>query len=187
MSPTQSHIESRIVIVPYNPLWPEFYAAERAAIIESTEAVFIEIEHIGSTSVPGLAAKPIIDIMASVNDLESVLAQTDKLARIGYADHHTDMPNRLLFHKHAPERGYSVHLHIVTADTWDTRNERLLRDYLLGHPEAARAYGDLKQRLAVQYADDRAGYTRAKTQFVQDVVDRARDARGLPRVDVWEE
>lgn len=79
----------------------------------------------------------------------------------------------------------SHHLHVVTTETWMTRNERLLRDHLVTHPEAVQAYGDLKRRLAAQglVGED---YTRAKTALIQDLVDAARDARGLPRVAVWE-
>lgn len=96
------------------------------------------------------------------------------------------MPERLFFRRSAPEIGCAFHLHLVTASSWRERNERLLRDYLLTHPDDAQAYGRLKKHLASTYADDGLAYTKAKTTFIQSLVDRARDARGLPRVDVWE-
>ncbi len=141
MSSAPNQPESPIVIVPYNPRWPDIYQAERAAIVGATGSLFIAIEHIGSTSIPGLAAKPIIDMMASVTDLESAYAQANRLAAVGYVDEHTDMQHRILFGKRVPERGYSVHLHVVTADTWDTRNERLLCDYLRRHSRWHRHMG----------------------------------------------
>jgi GrpB-like predicted nucleotidyltransferase (UPF0157 family) len=70
---------------------------------------------------------------------------------------------------------------------WPERNERLLRDYLRAHPPAAQAYGELKQQLALTYAHDSLAYTKAKTAFIQSIMDQARDQLGLPRVDVWEE
>lgn len=80
----------------------------------------------------------------------------------------------------------SHHLHIVTADTFDTRNERLFRDHLLAHPAVAAEYGELKKRLAARETDGLA-YTKAKTDLIQRVVDSERTARGLPLVPVWEE
>jgi GrpB-like predicted nucleotidyltransferase (UPF0157 family) len=78
------------------------------------------------------------------------------------------------------------HLHVVAEDSWATRNERLLRDYLRSHPEQARRYGKLKQQLARDLGHGEA-YTRAKTELIQELVDAARAELGLPQVPVWEE
>jgi GrpB-like predicted nucleotidyltransferase (UPF0157 family) len=78
-------------------------------------------------------------------------------------------------------------LHIVELATWPERNERLMRDYLREHPEAARAYGALKSELALAFVGDSLAYTKAKTAFIQGIVDRARAERGLPVVNVWED
>jgi GrpB-like predicted nucleotidyltransferase (UPF0157 family) len=78
-------------------------------------------------------------------------------------------------------------LHIVERGTWDERHERLMRDYLLAQPHAAAAYSDLKIRLAREYAMDSLGYTKAKTAFIQDLVDKARAQLDLPSVNVWPE
>jgi GrpB-like predicted nucleotidyltransferase (UPF0157 family) len=84
----------------------------------------------------------------------------------------------------AGQRAY--HLHVVTTDTWDTRNQRLPRDYLRAHPEDARRYGELKQRLAAEQTGGDE-YTKAKTELIQELTDRARADRGLPPAPVWEE
>jgi GrpB-like predicted nucleotidyltransferase (UPF0157 family) len=87
--------------------------------------------------------------------------------------------------RRSKEDAQTYHLHIVEQSTWTMRHERLMRDYLLAHPEAASAYGDLKKRLAKDFAEDSRAYTRAKTGFIQDLMDKARAGIGLPSVDVW--
>jgi GrpB-like predicted nucleotidyltransferase (UPF0157 family) len=179
--------QDTITIADYDPAWPQIYAAERAPILAVAGPRLLALEHIGSTAIPGLCAKPIIDMMAAVAHLDDGAALIEPLAAHGYRLVETGMPGRLLLRKDVAERGVRVHLHIIELATWDTRNERLLRDYLLAHPEAAQAYGDLKRQLALAHAEDGFAYTKAKTGLIQSLVDRARDEHGLPRVDVWED
>jgi GrpB-like predicted nucleotidyltransferase (UPF0157 family) len=174
-----------IEVREYDPAWPGLAAAASRELEAALPGVFLELEHIGSTSVPGLAAKPIIDLMASVPSLDAVAAREDVLAALGYHRVETGMRERLFYPRDADGRR-THHLHVVTEATWDTRNERLLRDHLRAHPEAADAYGDLKRELATRIGDPDE-YTRAKTALVQDLVDAARASRGLPLVTVWEE
>lgn len=147
---------------------------------------FLRLEHIGSTSVPGLAAKPVIDMMATVRRLQDGLAARTALAELGYQLVETGMPDRLFFQRRDSSGASTHHLHVVGEDTWATRNERLLRDHLREHPEQARGYGELKEQLSRDLGSGEA-YTRAKTALIQELVDAARDALGLPRVPVWEE
>ncbi len=175
-----------IHIVDDDANWPRLYAAERELILQATDSVFAAIEHIGSTAIPGLPAKPIIDMMAAVLNLDAGRAAVAPLGTLGYHLVETGMPNRLLLRKQT-SFGYGFNLHIVEYSTWAERNERLLRDYMLAHPDAVQAYGQLKQQLATAHANDGPAYTRAKTAFIQSIVDMARAARGLPNVSVWEE
>jgi GrpB-like predicted nucleotidyltransferase (UPF0157 family) len=171
-----------IEVVEYDEAWPVRAAAARADLISL--GVFDAVEHIGSTSVPGLAAKPIIDLMAAA-DLGAVAGREHDLADLGYHRFDARMSGRLFYVR--DENGQrAYHLHVVPADTWDTRNQRLLRDHLRAHPEDARRYAELKQRLAGEDADGDA-YTKAKTELIQELTDRARADRGLPSVPVWEE
>jgi GrpB-like predicted nucleotidyltransferase (UPF0157 family) len=186
MTGTPNRTTETVEVVPYDPAWPGIYAAERVLVLAAVGPRFVALEHMGSTSIPGLPAKPIIDMMAAIPSLHDGVALTALLATLGYQHIETSMPNRLFLRRHDPERGYVFHLHIVEHATWEERNERLLRDYLREHADVAAAYGALKQQLAAQYANDRPAYTKAKTAFIQSVVDQARDALGLPRVDVWE-
>jgi GrpB-like predicted nucleotidyltransferase (UPF0157 family) len=169
-----------IQVSDYDPAWPE---TARRAIDEVSAALpglLVAVEHIGSTAVPGLAAKPIIDLMAATPSLDAVVEGEEALADLGFRRVDNGMPDRLFYHRD----GY--HLHVVTAASWDNRNQRLLRDYLREHPADRDAYGRLKRELAATGGDADA-YTRAKTALIQRLVDAARTARGLPLVNVWEE
>lgn len=178
-----------IEIVDYDPAWPARFAAERGRLLSPAplRAVLREVEHVGSTAVPGQAAKPVIDIMAAVDDLGALGGALDALARLGYRRHETGMRARL-FLRREPEGGApAVHLHLVGLDTWPERKERLMRDHLREHPEDVRAHAELKRQLAAAFPDDPDAYTRGKTAFVQGVMDRVRAARGLPPQNVWED
>lgn len=154
-------------IEPYNREWPAAFLAERdlvAAVLHPWLAG--RIEHIGSTAVPGLAAKPIIDIMAPVRDLESSRAALPALQEIGYchAPYKTDVMHWLC--KPSPElRTHHLHLIPFESELWI---ERLaFRDLLLANASVARDYGALKRRLAAAHRDDRERYTEAKGPFIE--------------------
>ena len=165
--------------------WAELGRTTCALLADRLPDVLIEVEHIGSTSVPGLAAKPVIDLMGSVDDLDVVHAAEDRLAELGFRLVPTDMAERHFLQRFDPG-GTAFHLHIVAAYSWPTRNERLLRDHLRAHPEDRDRYAALKRELM-----DRLGpgeeYTRGKTALIQELTDKARADRGLPSVPVWED
>jgi GrpB-like predicted nucleotidyltransferase (UPF0157 family) len=172
-----------IEVVEYDEAWPVRAAAARAELMPL--GVFDAVEHIGSTSVPGLAAKPIIDLMAAAASLDQVAAAQDALAGLGYQFLDTGMPGRLFYYR--DENGQRAYqLHVVPPEGWDTRNERLLRDHLRAYPDDARRYAELKRRLAAEHTDG-TEYTKAKTELIQELTDRARTDRGLSSVPVWEE
>jgi GrpB-like predicted nucleotidyltransferase (UPF0157 family) len=173
-----------IEIADYDPRWPALAANAISELTDAFPGAFTRIEHFGSTSVPGLAAKPVIDLMAGVEDLTAAEALADKLAMLGYLPMDTGMSGRLFFHRDR-DGSRTHHLHVVPDATLDTRNEILLRDYLRRSPADAAQYGTLKRSLAAHSMDSLA-YTRAKTEFIQRIVDAARTERGLPLVSVWE-
>lgn len=174
-----------VTIVDYDPTWPDLFARRREVLLRVTGGRIVHIEHFGSTSVPGLAAKPIIDIVVAVRNVDTDgAALMATLAPMGYEFFDAGMSGRMLLTRY--EDGEDVeHLHIVPLERWDLMKERLMRDWLLAHPDARDRYATLKKDIA---AAGLAGldYTRAKTEFVQEIVDAARAARGLPSVDVWE-
>lgn len=171
-------------IVDYDPVWPVMAVAAMAELEQALPGVLTEMEHIGSTAVPGLAAKPIIDLMAAVGDLGTVERREDTMASLGYRRHFNGMVDRLLYVRGAA--GTRTHiLHVVTAESWPTRNQRILRDYLRTHPQDTQRYARLKRNLAATGIAS-GDYARAKTDLIQELTDRARAGRGLPPVPVWE-
>ncbi|MBF6327412.1 GrpB family protein [Nocardia transvalensis] len=173
-----------IIVVPYDPDWPRHAQAAITELTTALPGLFLDIEHMGSTSVPGLAAKPVIDLMASVSDLDEVVAREDNLAWLGYRREENGMSGRLFYPRDDATGQRTHHLHIVPAAEWDDQNERILRDHLLANPAAAAEYAALKQRLATETSDP-LEYTRRKTDLIQRLVDVARAERGLPLVPVW--
>jgi GrpB-like predicted nucleotidyltransferase (UPF0157 family) len=171
-------------ILDYDPDWPRQAAAAIDALQAAAPGLFAAIEHIGSTAVPGLAAKPVIDLMAAVPDLDMVRPHEHALAECGFRPHDNGMVDRLLYVRASGHVRTHI-LHVVTLDSWPTRNQRILRDHLRGHPEDAARYADLKR--AIVAAGTAPGeYARAKTALVQELTDRARAKRGLPPEPVWE-
>ncbi|GIH21176.1 GrpB family protein [Rugosimonospora africana] len=174
-----------IQVDDYDDRWPVLADAACRELTDALPGIFTVIEHIGSTAVPGLAAKAIIDLMAAVPTLGTMAAQEGMLASLGYQRYETGMPNRLFYFRNRGSRR-THHLHVVTIDTWPSRNERVLRDYLRSHPKEAARYAERKRQLLS--ADvDADSYTRAKTAVIQELTDRARTERGLPLSPVWEE
>jgi GrpB-like predicted nucleotidyltransferase (UPF0157 family) len=176
--------KTSVEVVAYDPRWPGIYETECENILAAISH-FLELEHIGSTAIPQQRAKPIIDMMAAVENLDDLGRTLETLHTLEYCVLEVGMKNRLFLRK---EKGGQVfHLHVVERSTWNERKERLMRAYLLSHPEAVEAYGKLKDELARQYKDDSLEYTKAKTAFIQDIADKIQDERGLPRVNVWED
>jgi len=176
-----------IEIAGYDPRWPQQAAAVARELAEALPGTFTRIEHVGSTSVPGLAAKPIIDLMAGVADLEAAAVElAAALPALRFVPQDNGMSGRLFFYR--DEDGRRVcHLHVVPDATLDTRNELLLRDLLRRRPDHAERYAALKRALAASNAGDSFAYTRGKTDLIQQLVDEARTAAGLDPVPVWEE
>ncbi|MBE1604286.1 GrpB family protein [Actinopolymorpha pittospori] len=176
--------ETSVHIVEYDPAWPTLAGDAVAELRATLPQEIVEIEHIGSTAVPGLAAKPVIDLMAATPDLETVSRREDALQDLGYRPHTNGMVDRLLYFRTAG--GVRTHiLHVVTLASWPTRNQRIFRDYLRNHPLDAQRYGQLKRAIATAGTpgDD---YTKAKTALIQEIVDRARTELGLLPEPVWE-
>ncbi len=161
-----------VEVVPYDPAWPGRFERERD-LLRRTIGPLVDggIHHVGSTAVPGLAAKPVIDVMVGVRSLDEARRSFDPLAEIGYCY----WPHRPWMHwfcKPSPaERTH--HLHLIEADHPQFAARLAFRDHLRGHPAATDAYAALKFELAARYRDDRDGYTEAKADFVRLVLERA--------------
>ena len=161
-----------IIIVDYDPLWPDLFEELRAPVVAALGDLAVSVEHIGSTAVPGLAAKPIIDMDVVVPSVADIPEAIVRLAILGYV-HRGDLgiPGREAFISPAGKPRH--HLYACALDSEELRRHRSFRDYLLTHPEDARAYETLKRAAARRFAEDRAAYNEAKTRFVEAVLQRA--------------
>lgn len=166
-----------VIIVEYDPEWPNHYESERARIMEAVGGEIGAIEHIGSTSVPGIYAKPIIDIMAAVKDSEAADGLLSTLSEIGYDDVTKIEDDAEWFYcLGRGSRSLYYHLHLVKAGSVHWRKHIVFRDYLRTNPETAREYCRLKMRLAEEYRTQRERYTESKTDFIERVVAEAKSS-----------
>jgi GrpB-like predicted nucleotidyltransferase (UPF0157 family) len=175
-----SPLLARIEIVPYDPSWPAAFEAEASRLRDALGALALRIDHHGSTSVPGLAAKPIIDIQISVADLQPLTAYGGPLERVGYVHvPHADDARCPFFHRPAAWP-HTHHVHVVAAGGEEERRTLLFRDFLRAHNSEARAYERLKRDLAIEMvgadSESREAYARAKTEFVERIVGLALSA-----------
>ena len=173
-----------LLVVPYDPHWPVEFETERNRIARALGAVARRIDHHGSTAVPGLDAKPIIDMQISVDRLKPMQHYADPLASLGYMHMpHPDDQRCPFFHR--PARWpHSHHVHVVETGGLEERRTLAFRDFLREHGDVARDYAALKRQLAGRYAADnpadREAYALAKSEFVERIV-RIALQRGYPR------
>jgi GrpB-like predicted nucleotidyltransferase (UPF0157 family) len=165
-----------VTIADYDPQWPILFESEKAAILSLIGHVVVAVEHVGSTAVPGLGAKPIIDIMVAVRYLADAQECVGPLQSIGYKyipEHEASIPERRFFRK-PPHGTRAFHLHMVklTSDFW--KRHLLFRDYLRTHRKEAQRYYQLKKELAAKFGLDRDAYTDAKASFIESVLCKAR-------------
>lgn len=168
-----------VEIVSYNSQWPKMAADEIKKIRDlfSINSI-IDIQHVGSTAIPGLSAKPIIDLQIAVESLTKIKRiAIENLKKLNYEYWHTNPdPERMFFVKGMPPFGEkrTHHVHIVEPTSKHWHEKILFRDYLIAHPEAIKEYEKLKQRLAMQYRYDREKYTTSKTDFIREILRRAK-------------
>lgn len=162
-----------IVVTRHNPVWFEVFETEAGHIKTILGDNCVTIHHIGSTAVPGLAAKPIIDIMPVVKSLEAVDLVAVKFEKIGYEYlGEFSIPGRRYLRKGGDERTHQIHI-FADSDTQNINRHIAFRDYLRTHTEARDEYAQLKKELAEKYPYDIDGYCNGKEQFVKEIELRA--------------
>lgn len=161
--------DAPVELVPYDPAWPARFAAEAAVLRERLKPWLAgEIEHVGSTAVPGLCAKPVIDIMAPVRSLDESRPAIEALRDLDYV-HFPYLPDEMhWFCKPSPARR-THHLHLIPLGSARWREQLAFRDALRADDALAARYAALKQQLAALHRDDREAYTQAKGPFICDV------------------
>ena len=177
-------VNRTLKIVPYDPLWPDRFEAEARCIREALGDTALRIDHVGSTAVRGLGAKPIIDIQGSVPALEPMDAYRRPLDRLGYT--HVPHPDDAVYpFFHQPAKWPHIHhIHACRAGSAEERRHLAFRDYLRDHAEVSREYERVKRRLAARFSaetfESRNDYAEAKSDFIKPVIERAL-ADGYPR------
>lgn len=154
-----------IVVVDYDPVWPEVFEQLRSAIWPVVSDIASAIEHVGSTAVPGLAAKPIIDLTIVVPTKTDVPRSIECLSRLGYVHRgNLGIEGREAFV--SPETLPAHHLYVCPRDSIALANHLAVRDHLRMHPETAREYGQLKKQLAIEFPNDIDRYIEGKTDLI---------------------
>ena len=158
-----------VVVVDYDPQWARDFEALRARIWPVVADFAVTMEHVGSTSVPGLSAKPILDIDLIVRSPEEVLLAIERLATIGYTHRgNLGIEGREAFRAGVDRPAHN--LYVCREDSAALRDHLTFRDYLRGHPDTAQAYAELKESLAREFPNDVDSYAQAKTDFVTGVL-----------------
>jgi GrpB-like predicted nucleotidyltransferase (UPF0157 family) len=167
-------IHETIQLHDYDPAWPEQFLAERERLLSALPGAFIELQHIGSTAVPSLTAKPVIDIIAGVDSMATAQALAQKICASGYgtsAELNATLTDRKWFMRWA--NGHRTHhLHLVVHDGQVWHEHLRFRDLLCTQPELRQQYAQLKSSLAQAYANDREAYTDAKHEFVRSALNQ---------------
>ena len=172
--------QDRVDLVDYDAAWPAMFQAEAARIRSAIGALrAFDLEHFGSTAIPGLAAKPIIDIMVIAADQSRWPSLVEPIQRLGYV-FWAENPrrDRMFFVKGMPPFGERRTHHVHVRTPVDASAALVFRDYLRGHPEDLSRYASLKRELAATRATDRDAYTDGKARFVEEIVRKATATSG---------
>lgn len=161
-----------VKVSEYDPSWVPLFEQLRGFVLPVLSDFVVTIEHVGSTSVPGLAAKPIVDIDVVVSTQSDVLKAIQRLATIGYV-HEGDLGTTGREAFIPPANVTWHHLYVCTMENAEYKRHILFRNYLRKHPEDAKQYGDLKLELGQRFQNNRLAYTDAKGDFVREILQRA--------------
>lgn len=169
-----------VMLVPHDPEWSKLFEQEKQLLVETFGTRIKAVTHIGSTAIPDIPAKPIIDMNVAVESIDDIDDFIQKLPELGYEYiPERRFSDRQFFPKGpAEERTHHLNLVEMTSETaWE--NTLLFRDYLREHEEEREAYRSLKEDLAAKYTNNRDEYTESKGAFIQTVLEKARGGLGL--------
>ena len=169
-----------VKLVPHNQKWLELFEGEKQLLKNTFGDTIIAIEHVGSTAIPGIPAKPIIDMNIGVESLKIARSMKEKFEKLGYEHRpfvpgHTkeDLKWQELYVK-GPEAKRTHHAHVTVYGNNYWKTDLLFRDHLRKNPARAKQYAELKEELAEKYADDRGTYTKNKEKFILETLEMAR-------------
>jgi GrpB-like predicted nucleotidyltransferase (UPF0157 family) len=162
----------KVEVVPFNENWFVMFEEEERKINNVFGNAIVAIYHIGSTSIPGMYAKPIIDILVEVKDIESVDNYNEQMSALGYralGEH--GISGRRFFRKGEVERTH--HVHVFETGSEHITRHLAFKEYMIAHPKEAKAYSELKQRLAKQFPTDIEAYIEGKDPFIKEMEKKA--------------
>ena len=166
----------KVEVMPYDKRWVSKFEEESRKLFEIFGAEMIELHHIGSTSVSGLHAKPIIDMMPVVRDIHRVNDYNTAMIAIGYEPKgENGIAGRRYFQKGGDNRTH--HIHIYAQGNSEIKRHIAFRDYLRAHPDVAQEYGDLKERLSQRFPYDIESYINGKEQLLSEIERKAQDLK----------
>lgn len=163
-----------VKVVPHNSQWKKDFYTESKLIAPILGDNLIQIHHIGSTAIPQIYAKPIIDFLVEVKDIDVVTAQTSGMEQLGYeALGEFGLVGRHYFRKENPLGIRTHHVHVYESNSPEVTRHLAFRDYMIAHPQDAERYSQLKQELARKYPQDIEGYMDGKDRFVKELEQKA--------------
>lgn len=160
----------KVEVVPHNPKWRYLFKTESQSIAEALAENVVVIHHIGSTAIPDIYAKPIIDILVEVKNIKVVDSQNSRMKNLGYqVMGEFGIPSRRYFRKNNSLGDRTHHAHIFPLNSPQIRRHLAFRDYMIHHAVEAKTYSDLKRKLALQYPNDVESYMDGKDQFIKNI------------------
>jgi GrpB-like predicted nucleotidyltransferase (UPF0157 family) len=165
-------IVRKVEVVPFRDEWTTMFAEEAKKLKRVFGEQCLRIYHIGSTAIPGMSAKPIIDIMIEVHDIERIDRYNEAMAALGYqAMGENGIPKRRFFQKGGDERTH--HVHVFPTGSEHITRHIAFKEYMIAHPEEAKVYSRLKETLAKQFSNDIQAYIKGKESFVREMEKKA--------------
>lgn len=167
----------KVKLVPHDPNWDKLFHDEKINLINAFPDMILEVSHGGSTAIPTISAKPIIDMFIRINDLPDAEKIKERMATLGYSYRGEDgVPGRILYVK-GPEDNRTHYAHFVQGDNDEWENHLLIKDHFLKNPQAAAEYEKLKLTLAKQFSDDRKAYSHGKDAYIKGILEKAKSEK----------
>ncbi|XEC96715.1 GrpB family protein [Paenibacillus tarimensis] len=164
---------NKVQLESYNPSWKSTFERDYKLLLEAIGPFVVDIQHVGSTSIEGLEAKPILDIAVAVDSFDNVDEIASSLQSLGFFRLRVNIEGKVVFAKDTDTgRTHYLHLELHNGTHWDEHIS--FRDYLRSHPEAVTSYKQLKRELALKHSDDVKSYTEGKRKFVDEILERAK-------------
>jgi GrpB-like predicted nucleotidyltransferase (UPF0157 family) len=164
----------KVQVVPHDPRWREAFAAEAEHVAAALGPNAVAVHHVGSTAIPGIHAKPIIDLLVEVRDLAELDARSAAMESLGYqVMGEYGLPGRRYFRKDDLEGTRTHHVHVFRAGSAEAERHLAFRDYMIAHPADAQRYGELKQKLAAEHPWSMDAYMDGKDAFIKEMERRA--------------